>query len=235
MDAIKLVKREADAAGLKNSLIVVDTVARALAGGNENSPDDMGALVRNADMLRIVSGAHVMVIHHIGKDPSRGARGHTSLKAAVDTELEIADHAVRVTKQRDMEFAPAIKFSLKVIELGVDEDGKRITSCVVGLPEPFGFVRPEMSDKELAAFEVLEEVIEQRREKAPNKDDVGALMRDWLSAYARHEGIAFKETAELRSHAARTTLKRLAASLKAKGWIGKNGRDEYVVTEDVTA
>jgi len=39
-------------------LIAVDTVSRALAGGNENSPDHMGALVRRCDEVRNSTGAH---------------------------------------------------------------------------------------------------------------------------------------------------------------------------------
>ncbi len=84
-------------------LIVVDTLSRALAGGNENSPDDMGALVHHCDMLRHETGAHLMLIHHSGKDDSKGARGHSLLKAAVDTEIEITatgqTSTATVTKQ----------------------------------------------------------------------------------------------------------------------------------------
>ena len=70
-------------------LVVVDTLSRALAGGNENSPDDMGAFVRNCDKIRQATGAHLMAIHHTGKDEARGARGHSLIKAAADTELEV--------------------------------------------------------------------------------------------------------------------------------------------------
>ncbi len=49
-------------------LVVVDTVSRALVGGNENASDDMGAFVANCDMLRLETGAHVLLVHHVGKD-----------------------------------------------------------------------------------------------------------------------------------------------------------------------
>jgi RecA-family ATPase len=61
-------------------LIVIDTLSRAMAGGNENSPDDMGQFVSNCDRLRRTS-AHVMVVHHSGKDDARGARGQASVRA----------------------------------------------------------------------------------------------------------------------------------------------------------
>jgi RecA-family ATPase len=67
--------------------IVADTLSRALAGGDENSSKDMGGFVRNCDLIRSETGAHICVLHHLGKDESRGARGHSLLKAALDTEL----------------------------------------------------------------------------------------------------------------------------------------------------
>ena len=70
-------------------LLVIDTVSRALAGGNENTSDHMGALIKRCDKLRAATGAHIMLLHHTGKDKSQGARGHSLLRAAVDTEIEM--------------------------------------------------------------------------------------------------------------------------------------------------
>ena len=70
--------------------IVIDTLSRALAGGNENAPDDMGNFVRHIDRLREATGAHVAVVHHTGKALGQGARGHSLLRAAIDTEIEIS-------------------------------------------------------------------------------------------------------------------------------------------------
>jgi len=118
-------------------LIVVDTLSRAMAGGNENSPDDMGRFVRHCDRLRIETRAHVLVIHHAGKDDSRGARGHSLLKAAADTEIEIAKSqatgiaTATVVKQRDHVSGEAFGFRLLSVELGQETDGAAITSCVV--------------------------------------------------------------------------------------------------------
>ena len=61
-------------------MIVVDTLARAMAGGNENAPDDMGKLLNNVEALRQGTDAFVLLIHHTGKDETKGARGHSSLR-----------------------------------------------------------------------------------------------------------------------------------------------------------
>jgi hypothetical protein len=70
-------------------LVVIDTLARAMAGGNENSSEDMGLAVKSIDAVKNASGAHVGIVHHSGKNEAMGARGHSSLRAAVDTEVEL--------------------------------------------------------------------------------------------------------------------------------------------------
>ncbi len=116
-------------------LLVIDTLARAMAGGNENASEDMGELIQNCDHIRHETGAHVMVIHHTGKDIERGARGHSSLKAAIDTELSVSQSNGVITvynsKQRDGKKDSCWKFKLKSYEVGTDEDGDPITSCVL--------------------------------------------------------------------------------------------------------
>lgn len=115
-------------------LIVLDTLSRVMAGGDENSSVDMGALVRHFDLLRAgAAGCHLMIVHHTGKDRARGARGHSLLRAATDTEIEVADRVVTVTKQRDMDGDWSRGFDLDVHELGVKPNGKLITSCTVRL------------------------------------------------------------------------------------------------------
>ncbi len=118
-------------------LIVIDTLARAMGGGDENSGQDMGMLVRHADVIRAHTGAHICFVHHSGKDAAKGARGHSSLRAAVDTEIEISRKEgddfslIKSVKQRDMEMADDMYFGLKKVELGPDNYGEMVTSCVV--------------------------------------------------------------------------------------------------------
>ncbi|MGH7096261.1 MAG: AAA family ATPase, partial [Stellaceae bacterium] len=89
------------------ALIVVDTISRALSGGDENSPSDMGAIVGSLDRLRDEFRCHVAAVHHLGKETARGARGHSLLTCNLDTVIEVArDEATgiataTITKQRD--------------------------------------------------------------------------------------------------------------------------------------
>lgn len=114
-------------------LVVVDTLSRAMAGGDENSSTDMGAMVKHLDVLRKALAAHVLAVHHSGKDRARGARGHSLLRAATDTEIEVADRVISVTKQRDLDGSFASGFELEVVTLGVDAEGDPVTSCTINL------------------------------------------------------------------------------------------------------
>lgn len=129
------IKREAVRLHFRVGLVVIDTVARSLAGGEENGSADMGALVKNGDRIRAETGAALAWVHHSGKDATKGARGHGSLRAATDTEIEITAEGgvrtARVTKQREYECSGAFTFGLKVVELGLNPRGKMVTSCVV--------------------------------------------------------------------------------------------------------
>jgi len=111
-------------------LIVIDTLARAMGGGNENSAQDMTALIENGDLLRNKFGAAICWVHHSGKNEALGARGSSALLAATDIEVEVADGTFRTTKMRDREGLD-YRFALKPVQVGTFKDGTTVTSCIV--------------------------------------------------------------------------------------------------------
>lgn len=152
-------------------VVVIDTVSRALAGGNENAPDDMGAFVTAMDHIRDKLGCAVIAVHHVGKDPSRGGRGHSLLHCAVDTEIEVErrDGGVSVatlTKQRDGPGGKQIAFKLIPVQLGRDQDNDPVTSCVVKasdwVPPPKAKIPTGQAKEALA---VLNQAIAKSEEK----------------------------------------------------------------------
>lgn len=128
---ITLAKEAAESFKMPIKFVVIDTLSRAIAGSNENASEVMSAFSKNVDKIRTTLNAHIAVVHHSGKDSSKGARGHSGLRAAVDTEIEIVDGEVLVRKQRDMEYCKPFGFRLEIVDLGLDAVEKRVTSCVV--------------------------------------------------------------------------------------------------------
>lgn len=117
-------------------VLVVDTLAQVTAGANENSGEDMGRVIAHCKALHRATGATVVLVHHSGKDASRGARGWSGIKGALDAELEVTrsenDRAVTVSKMKDGQGEGAtFGFRLLDVPLGMDEDGEVYGSCVV--------------------------------------------------------------------------------------------------------
>ena len=115
-------------------LVVIDTLAMAMSGGDENRTQDIGIVLKNIKKIQQELGCHVMVLHHPGKDESRGARGSSALHAASDTVLELKKTkdvvCVRAVKQRDMEGDKELNFKIEKVVIGVDEDGDEVSSAI---------------------------------------------------------------------------------------------------------
>jgi putative DNA primase/helicase len=117
-------------------LLVIDTLARSMSGGDENSAQDMGRAVAVADRLRDAFNTATMLVHHCGKDVRKGGRGSSALLGAADTYIlvegdDAGNHTATVEWSRDGEAGQRYGFRLPVVELGTDADGERVTTCVV--------------------------------------------------------------------------------------------------------
>ena len=186
------------------ALIVVDTLARCF-GGDENSATDIGAFVANLDALRHRWNATVLVVHHSGKDSTRGARGSTALRGAVDAEYRVTKDAAGVVtleagKMKDGDTPERRAFRLEPVELPmVEDDGEPVWSCV---PEPVESpTNPEWpkGGNQQKALQVLENLA-----SLPDDDeDHGMSLASWKHA----TGLDSKQ------------FKRAKDSLAALGWV----------------
>jgi hypothetical protein len=118
-----------------NDLIILDTLAACGGSFDENSARDVGELLANLRHLSLLTGATVVLVHHTGKDLSKGARGSSALKAALDVEITISgDGKIRtaeVTKARDFETGFRLSFQIEKVSLGVNEDGDEVSSGIL--------------------------------------------------------------------------------------------------------
>ncbi|MBZ9673438.1 AAA family ATPase [Mesorhizobium sp. ES1-3] len=213
-------------------MIVVDTLSRAMAGGNENSPDDMGRFVRHCDQIRIATGAHLAAIHHAGKDDGRGARGHSLLRAAADTEVEVVKSesgivVATTTKQRDHASGDAFAFKLVPVEIGQDEEGRAITSCAIEEADAAPAIAPkqQMSAKQRNAITALHNVVASQGTPAPPAFNLPAGI---VTVQADHWRDELFRRGDLDSGGAnpRQDFRRLRDQLKARNLIGE--RDGWV-------
>jgi hypothetical protein len=88
VDRAHVVQLRSDLHSTGARLLIVDTLARSMAGKDENSAQDMGTAIQALDWLREKTGCGVLVLHHSGVDGTR-PRGSTALFGAADTLIRV--------------------------------------------------------------------------------------------------------------------------------------------------
>jgi hypothetical protein len=118
----------------KPLVIVVDTLARYMIFGDENSAKDMGVFIARCATLRDATGAAIIIIHHKGKNANT-ERGSSALRGAADVMIEVTREGEQVVlrgdKSKDAEPLRRIYLKFRTVWLGHDEDGEVLTSLVL--------------------------------------------------------------------------------------------------------
>ena len=122
--------------GCKAGLLIVDTVSRALCGGDENSPKDMGGLIANIGRIQSAIGVHIALTHHQPVDGKERMRGHGALLGAVDTTIHVVNkdgtRLAEVVKSSDHEEGQRVAFTLKSVIIDQDDGyGDPVTAPVM--------------------------------------------------------------------------------------------------------
>lgn len=196
-----------NAAELKPKLVVIDTFARSFAGGDENSAMDVGEFILSLDMIRKLTGATVLLVHHVGKNSGKQARGSSALSGAADTMILLKKNhstlSLECVKQKDAAEFKKIPLAIKTVELG---DGA--SSCVV-----VGSAA-EVTDNTLTAPQIT--AVEALKEFGPD----GATSEDW------------RKKSELKT----STFHRASSALQSTGIVTRPGiqskGEKYTISEN---
>ena len=166
------------------SFVVIDTFAQVMPGGNENAGEDMGKAMAHCKMISEKTGATVALIHHSGKDATKGARGWSGLRAAADAELEVirapTGRVMKLSKQKDGDDSAEWGFGLEIVELGIDEDLEPITSCVVVEAEvPCGSAAAarELGPNEALLHQIIQEMAKVQTSGIEEHEVIAEAMR----------------------------------------------------------
>lgn len=145
-------------------VVVLDTLSRATPGSDENDSKAMGLIIASAKILQEMIGGLVLLIHHTGKDATKGMRGHSSLYAALDCAIEVKRNGDNrewvIAKSKDGEDGASHLFKLEVVHLGTDIDGDAITSCVIVANQSAQTIAkrmPTLGSNQTIALKALEE------------------------------------------------------------------------------
>lgn len=237
---INTIRHAAATLDVNVALVVIDTLSRALAGGNENSPEDMGSLVVNMDNIRAATGAHVMFIHHSGKDAAKGARGHSLLRAAVDTEIEViaeegtARKTATTVKQRELAKGVVFEFSLSVVTIGKNRYGEEVTTCLV---QPSGNENATPASRKMSgdisrALELLTDILASAGQTGHSGTplDTASVPEQWW-----RERFYDSAKAGAEEEAKRKAFRRAADALVEKHIVGMGNRRVWLVRKQQVA
>ena len=127
--------------GWAGGVLCIDTLAHASAGLDENS-SAMAEMISIFRDLQLRLGGVILLVHHSGKDASRGMRGWSGLHAAMDFVIECQRDKESaaltaqfvLTKVKDGTSGIHTKFLLQPVQIGIDEDGDYMSSLVVAVP-----------------------------------------------------------------------------------------------------
>lgn len=214
-------------------LVVIDTLATASAGANENRSEDVSVLLANGERIRDATGAAVLWVHHKNAGGEK-PRGHTSLLANVDASIEVnrseenqSERSFRIAKVKDGEDGEEFGFQLQPVTIGARDDGKLITSCVV-CPAQVGSSqagsgterKPRLPAGQLNTLKVIDTALDQYGAVTPSP--TGGVTRvtavEWRYVAMINKTV---RGVTLDDNALRQALHRDGEALLAKGLIGR--------------
>jgi len=182
--------------GVNPALIVIDTLARSFAGKDENSSTDMGIFVRNVDLLREAFDCTLLAVHHSGKESTKGMRGSSALRGAVDSEFEIVRRAetqsieLKVRKQKDVEEVDGLWLEAREVTFTQDAFGQERNSLVIDIADGAPKKKVQTSKHRDLALNVLKRCLEMGLQEV--KDDFEGVPLDVFRAILHEASV--KET-----------------------------------------
>jgi hypothetical protein len=217
-------------------VITIDTLNRSLVG-SESRDEDMAAYLRAAVALAAEFQCACIIIHHCGYDATH-PRGHTSLRGGCDGEIEVKKDSegrvcTVVKNMRDGPEGAQTRSRLEVVEVGFDDNGEPITSCVIepddeGLPDTAPATptrkRPVLPASAKTALKLFNDALARGEGRPPPglthiPSNVTTLNEDLWRRYCYQGQVSEKNTPEARQKA----FVRAEERLLADGIIGKWG------------
>ncbi len=205
-------------------LVVFDTLSRSIPGGDENESRDMTEVIGFADYLRETFGTATAFVHHSGKDATRGARGHSALFAAADLVMLIDNHQATVEKCRDGVAGEKFPFALEPIDLGVDEDGDPIMTCLLSHTDESGIPtkrKPPTGRNQKLILSIALDLVAESGKPAPGTSAIPAGAKT-----ITYTALVERTLPKLPGLEAFTARQRIAAathSLRDAGFLGLHG------------
>jgi hypothetical protein len=204
--------------GVQFEMVQIDTLARAFGGGQENDSQDMGAFIHNTGRIQRMLNCALMVVHHSGKNKEQGARGHSSLLGACDSQLELikldsvpnaaSDVAgsglIHITKMKDGETGVKIGFEMVKVEIQASQLGISEAQISLAVRASDEALKQDMQRQsverqakprklygnQLAAYESIHDAIEKNGHMTSvgNERHKTVMLSEWRESFVKRKG-----------------------------------------------
>ena len=215
--------------GVPIRMVFIDTMARSF-NGDENSAQETGAFINACERFSSdIGDCMVMVVTHTGKDVTKGMRGSSALDGAaychfLVTKPNEGQALVKNTKQKDIEMAELMRFTMEPVSTGIEDRKGRIRRSLVPILESKGDdADPDAPVQEMTAFDHRERRVmislcasAQQAGKPITEDE---LRKEFLAYLIEDQG--------KKEEAARKSWQRMYKATRADGGIMKAGKNIY--------
>lgn len=208
------------------SMIIIDTFIHAIADLNENFSNEMSIATSGAQTIAEELDAHVLLVHHTGRDEDKGGRGSSAIRTNVDSEFTIKKDedsgacVVNTTKQRNMAGDLRFSYELAKVKLCTDDEGvDRFTvkaTIVDGSLSTDSYIPIKYGPMQIAAWAALKAI------QAPGKK--GAMTREILDVMPS-EAFSMGASKQTKGAALRGALTKLEEAGKVNGV--RTGQDKF--------
>jgi hypothetical protein len=212
-----------------------------MGGDDENDAAALSKLMTRIERIQAETGAAILVIHHCGKDASRGPRGSSAIMPAMDLqvflEMQGGERSLSIQKCKDGADGQTYPYRLDVVQLGIDDEGDPINSCVAELdldrPRTAKNSRrpPRPGSANAKALEQLRELVgADKCIKAHNIDRVPEGV-DLVKMGAWRQACEEKRLAPgaVQDDSEKKAFRRACQALDAEGWIGVTGEWVWLI------
>lgn len=175
------------ATGISPAMVVIDTLARNMGDGDENSNADIGRFVHHIDALRLRLGCTVVVVHHTGHQDTGRARGGSALNAAMDVSFLVDGLSVTQTKTKEGANAAPIGIELHGVELPPEwKDNKgRVLQTAVVVASGVKFVerKKPLSPSAQTGMDAYHLAAQKAGQACDSTGTVSVHLDDWRAAF----------------------------------------------------
>jgi hypothetical protein len=199
--------------GVSEVVGIIDTLAQAWAMNDENSNAEASRIIKQAGEVMACIRGPLILVHHLGKDPSKGERGASAFRGNVRSTWHVTaevDEETKEVKSRSL-LLPKIKtgpsrgighFRLKRVLIGQNPYGEDTFECVIetfeyqvsrqGENKSENKKRTSLAAEEMSLLRIIEAAVIEAGKPVrgdPNvPHDTPSVSRDMLKKYAETKG-----------------------------------------------